>query len=417
MRLSSNSGYRWLSGVLLIVGTLGLPLESRSQGGVGSGPVTSSLTDTEPTTGVLSWGPLKLAPGITISQIGVDSNIFHEKENPKEDFIAAGRPDLAVFTQTRFIKLSTYVGADYTYFHKYVDERSFGYGVRGRVDILLSRLFPFLAYGETKARERPNSEVDTRADSVKKEMTAGLGFRLSENASIYSSVSRQPTKYQESFEEGVDLGQSLNRYTDDYSGGLRTALTPLTTITMRGGYREDTFDADPTRNTHATYVQATFDFAPQAVVTGSATIGYQNMEADDPKIEPYRGITGAVTLSYPLLEIGRFNFVTERSTEYSFDVAEAYFVSTAFNLAYSQRLAGSWDLQVSGRKALSDYGFREGTQPRRDTIDTLSGGLGYNLANRTRLALSYEYSRRRSPALPDQNYEGRRIFFSWTYAF
>jgi hypothetical protein len=225
------------------------------------------------------------------------------------------------------------------------------------------------------------------------------------------------TKYQESFEEGVDLGQSLNRYGDDFSGGLRTALTPLTTLTMRGGYRKDIFAADPTRNSQNRYVQATFDFAPQAAITGTATIGYQDSDADDPKIEPFRGVTAAVTVTYPLLEFGRFNFITERTTEYSFDAAEAYFVSTTFNLAYSQRLYGAWDLQIGGRRALADYGFREGVLPRRDTTDALTGGLGYNLPNRTRIALSYEYSRRRSPALPDQNYEGRRIFLSWTYAF
>jgi opacity protein-like surface antigen len=417
MRSSPGSSWRWLSGVLLIVGTLGLPVESRSQGGVGSGPLTASLADTEPTVGILNWGPVKAAPGITISQIGIDSNIFHENVNPKEDFIVAGRPDLALFSRTRFLKVSAYIGGDFTYFRDYADERSAGYGVRARVDLLLSRLFPFVAYGESKTRERPNNEIDTRADSLREELTAGLGFQLSGTSSVYASVGRQPTKYQESFEEGVDLGQSLNRHTDDYSGGLRTALTPLTTLTVRGGYREDIFDAEPLRNAQARFVQATFDFAPQAMFTGSATVGYLDSKAADPKIDPFSGLITSVTLTYPILEFGRINFITDRSTEYSFDASEAYFVSTTFSLAYSQRLFGAWDLQVSGRRALADYGFRDGVVPRRDTTDTLTGGLGYNLRNRTRIALSYEYTRRLSPALPEQNYEGRRTFLSWTYAF
>lgn len=417
MQSSPVFNRRRLTGVLLAVGLLSLPADLRAQSAVGSGPVTSSLTDTEPTTGVLSWGPVKLAPGLTISQIGVDDNIFHEAEDPKEDFIASGRPDLAIFSQLRFLKVSAYVGGDFTYYKKYTSERSAGYGARARVDILLSRLFPFVAYGETKSRERPNSEIDTRADNVLTEKTGGLGFQLGANSSVYASVGRVTTKYENSFEDGVDLGQSLNHYGDDYSGGLRTALTPLTTFTLRGGYRKDIFASEPIRNAQVRYVGGTFDFAPQAVFSGTATIGYQDSQHDDPKITPYRGITGSATVTYSFLEIGKLNFSGDRSTQYSFDVAEAYFVSTSFNIGYSQRLAGAWDLLVTARRSLSDYGFRDGLPARTDTTDALSGGLGYNLANRTRIAVSYEYSRRRSPALPNQNYEGRRTFLSWTYAF
>ena len=64
-----------------------------------------------------------------------------------------------------------------------------------------------------------------------------------------------------------------------------------------------------------------------------------------------------------------------------------------------------------------DYGFREGAVARKDTLDLATGGLGYNLRNRTRVSLNYEYSRRRSPALAERNYDRRRIFTSWTYAF
>jgi len=181
--MSMSPGNQWLRGVLIVVGLLGLPAESRSQGAVGSGPLTATLTEVEPTSGVLSMGPVKLAPGITVSQLGIDFNVFHEAENPKEDFIVSAKPDVAVFTRLRFLQVSGYVGADLNYFKKYADERSVGYGARARVDFLLSRLFPFVAYGETQSRERPNSEIDTRANNVQTEKSGGLGFRLSDTLS------------------------------------------------------------------------------------------------------------------------------------------------------------------------------------------------------------------------------------------
>lgn len=412
-----SPSYARLRCVLIVMGLLCLPVESRGQGAVGAGPLTSPLTDVEPTSGIFSMGPVKLAPGITISQIGLDSNIFHEAENPKEDFIAAGRPDLAVFTRLRFLQVSAYIGAELTYFKEYTEERSVGYVGRARVDFLMSRLFPFVGYAQTETRERPNSEIDTRANNLQTEKSTGVGFRLSDTASVFVAASRLTTQFQEAFEEGVDLGQSLNRDTDNYGAGIRTALTPLTTLTLRAGYKEDLFVSDPTRNADSRYVDATFSFAPQAAITGSATLGFQDSRYADPKIQPYRGLTAAASVVYPLLEVGRLNFSASRSTEYSFDAADAYYISTAYNLAYTHRLWGAVDLQVQGGRTLSDYGQREGTVPRNDTTDILSGGLGYNLRNRTRIGLSYEHSRRRSPELPDQNYDGRRIFMSWTYVF
>jgi len=401
----------------MVMGLLGLPAESRSQGAVGAGPLTATLTETEPTTGILSMGPVKLAPGITVSQIGLDSNVFHEAENPKEDFIMSAKPDIAIFTRLRFLQVSAYVGADLNYFKKYVDERSVGYAGRARVDFLLSRLFPFVAYGETRSRERPSSEIDTRANNVQTEKSGGLGFRLSGTSSMYVSANRVTTAFEEAFEEGVDLGQSLNRHGDDFNGGLRTALTPLTTLTLRGGYRQDLFTGDSTRNSDSRYVTAALSFAPQALFTGSATVGFQDSRFDDAEVKPFRGLTAAASIAYSVLELGRLNFGAVRSTEYSFDAADAYYISTLYTLSYTHRLFGAVDAQIQGGRTLADYGQREGTVPRRDTTDTVSGGVGYNLRNRTRVALSYEYSRRRSPELPEQNYEGRRVFLSWTYAF
>jgi len=289
-----GSSCRRHRGVLMLMGLLCLPTESRAQGAVGTGPLTSTLTETEPTAGILSLGPVKLAPGITISQIGVDSNVFHEAQNPKEDFIAAGTPDVAVFMRLRFLQVSAYGGAAITYFKKYTDERSVGYAGRARVDLLLSRLFPFVGYGETKSRERPNSEIDVRANGVQTEKSGGLGFRLSETSNVYVSANRLTTKYEGAFEEGVDLGQTLNRHADDVNGGMRTALTPLTTLTMRAGQRQDRFTRDPSRDSENRYLAATLSFAPQAAVTGSATVGYQDSRYEDPRIQPFKGLTGAL---------------------------------------------------------------------------------------------------------------------------
>ena len=59
-------------------------------------------------------GPDEMAPGITIREIGWDFNVFNEPEaeGPKDDFVLAATPDVAMFSRLRFFKISAYAGAD-----------------------------------------------------------------------------------------------------------------------------------------------------------------------------------------------------------------------------------------------------------------------------------------------------------------
>ena len=86
---------------------------------MGSGSLTSTLAETEPATGALRIGPLRVAPGLTIREIGHDDNVFDEAENPKEDWVIAGTPDVSLFTRLRFVQLSAYFGSEMQYYHEY----------------------------------------------------------------------------------------------------------------------------------------------------------------------------------------------------------------------------------------------------------------------------------------------------------
>lgn len=404
---------------LMLAGLLVLATNAAAQAAVGSGPLTTTLADTEPTTGVLSMGPVKLAPGIVIREIGWDGNVFDEteEEGPKSDFVLAAMPDVAAFSRLRFFKISAYAGSELTYYRTYQSEQSIGHAVRGRVDVLLSRVRPFLGAGQTKTRTRPNGEITARANRTEDELSGGVAFELGANSAVYGATIRTKSSFKDAFEESLDLAQSLTREGVEYSGGVRTDLTPLAALTVSAGVREDTFRFLPVRNADSRLVTATLKLDAAAVVTGVVTVGFNDFKAVDPKIKPYRGLTGAVALAYSLLEVGRLALIASRRQEYSFDAAEAYYLENGFSLGYNHRLLGAIDAQVRGGRAVFDYGFREGVPPHTDTLDTVEGGVGYNLRNRTRVSFNYEYARRRSPALADRNYDRRRVYLAWTYAF
>jgi len=404
--------------VIMIVSPIGAA-ESRAQSAVGTGPLTSALSDTEPVSGVLRAGPILFAPGVTVSEIGWDSNVFDEppEESPKEDFVAAATPDVSAFARLRFLRLSAYAGSELTYYHTYESERSVGYTYRGRFDFLLSRMRPFVGGGRLQTRTRPNGEIDTRAERLEQELSGGLAFDISPNALVYGSSAWSKTEYEDATESGVDLSQALTRERNDYQAGFKTDLTPLLSLQLYGSYMEDTFRYDPLRNATSAGANATFRIDAQAVVTGIITVGYRDMKPVDPLLEEFRGFTGNAAIVYPFLELGRFYFTANRGTEYSFDATEAYYVENSLGLAYTQRLFGEVDAQVKAARSVFDYSARVDSPPRKDTLDTVGGSLGYNLRNRTRIAVNYEFARRRSPEIASRNYDRRRYFLSWAFAF
>src|SRR5688500_10943951 len=405
-------------GILLLMAPL-WPAAARAQASVGSGPLTTTLTDTEPTIGILTIGNVRFAPGMTVREIGWDSNVFDEppEVGPKDDFVVAVQPDVSAFTRLRFVRISAYAGSELTYYKKYESERSVGHTARGRVDFLISRVRPFIGIGETETRTRPNGEIDTRADRQETELSSGVAFDLSPYSLVYASAYQFEQVYENAFEDGINIGRSLTRDSNNYQAGMKTDITPLLSVQLFASYQEDRFRYDPPRGSENWHGNATFRFAPDAVVTGFVTLQYRDMKPFDPGVKPYRGLLGNAHITYPFLEIGRLSVAVSRGIEYSFDSAEAYYLEQSLTGAYTHRLFGEVDAQVRATVASFDYDARLTLPSHTDTFSSYGGSVGYNLRNRTRIAWNYEFARRRSPAFADRNYERRRTYLSWLFAF
>lgn len=392
------------------------PSDAAGQANVGAGPLTGSLAEEEPTTGSVSVGRVKLAPGLTIHELGYDSNVFDEPENARSDYVASLQPDVSAFALLRFAKLSGYGGGDLRYYRDYSSERSTGFAWRGRADILLSRLRPFVAGGQTKTRTRPNGEIDVRADRRQMEVSGGVAFDVSRYGQVYAAANRLTNEFQDALERNVDLGESLNRNGYEYSVGIRSELTPLLAATFYGAYSEDRFSEIEGRNASTRSLNVSLRFGAEAIIAGSAAIAFEDFKPEDPLVKPFRGITGRAGLTYSFMEVGRVSVTVSRSNEFSFDAAEAYYVENTVSLSYTNRLVGDVDAQVFGSKSIFQYGFTERSPDRQDELDSIGAGVGYNLPNRTRISLNFDYSRRRSLQLRERNYDRQRVYLAWTFA-
>ena len=399
---------------MALVGMLPLPALAQN---VGTGPLTGGLSDTEPTSGVFDWKIVKLAPGLVIDELGVDSNIFDEAVDPNQAWVFRGKPDAAFFSAVRFAKLSAYLGSQFAYYNGYPEEHSLNYEYRGRLDLLISRMHPFIGGGETNSRSRPTVEIDIRADRKETELSGGFAFDLGPHQQIYGAASRYRSHFFNSIEEGVDLSTALNHDTITYSGGIQTDLTPLMTLTLFGALGNDEFESMASRNTENRSVTASVQIGAEAVISGNIAVTYLDTKPADPLVLSYHGVNMAAGIAYPFKEIGRLSGSVSHGLQYSFDSTEAYYIETSASLAYTHRLFGEVDAQLRGSKSWLDYGYREGTPARQDTVAAAAAGFGYNLKNRTRISVNYELSQRRSPAFPERNFDRTRIFLSWAYAF
>jgi len=249
------------------------------------------------------------------------------------------------------------------------------------------------------------------------ELSGGAGFELSAHSMIFGSMINTKNKFEDAMQSGVDLARSLNREETEYIGGVKTDLTPLLSLQLRGSLKKDEFRYHAERNGDSRSATAVFTFSPDAVISGTATVGFQDYRPVDPLVDPYRGLTGSGFITYSFLELARVSAGYIRGLDYSFDVNEAYFVHNAVNLSYTMRIAGELDFQVRSSLASYDYGNRVGVDVRRDTFGDVGASLGYNLRNRTRVALNYEYAERRSPEIAERNYIRRRTYLSWALAF
>lgn len=382
------------------------------------GPLTEGFGDADPTTFAFRVGPLFATPGLTVREVGVDTNVFDEPVDPKRDFTATVSPDLRLFMRLGVLRFTAQSAADFTYYREFAEERAINRQLRLRTDFILGRLRPWLSGAFVQTRDRPNAELDRRAQRRGLEYGGGVGFDLSPQSRVFVSAARTETKFREDEAfQGVDLPAAFNRTGETSSGGLEISLTPFTTLTLRGGVERDVFAESPLRDADSRTASAQLEFSPDAIIRGRLRLGYRRFTPVNPVLAPYQGVTGLVGLGYSVFGTARFDIDATRDVEYSFDESEGYFVQSGLAVTYTQRVVGAWDVQGRGGRHWLDYKASAVSPGRGDRVDTYAAGVGYNLQDRSRIGLSYEYTDRNSPQRADRRYDRRRIFGSWTYEF
>jgi hypothetical protein len=364
-------------------------------------------------------GPLSVNPRLELVNVGVDSNIRDEAFDAKEDFTATLRPSLDATLRFGRGRLRYRGSLDAVYFHTYKDERSINRSGEIRLEARLTRFVPYVSVAGLATRERPNREIDLRARRTTQTVAGGASLLIFSRTSIVGEVKREIFRYDATeFFRGENLSRGLNERRTTINGGLRLALTPLTTLSLTAAAEQDRFDASPDRDADTLRIMPALEFDPSALLAGSVSVGFRRFKPLHGTMPPFRGVVAQVSTRYTLLGRTRFALQASRDLDYSYLVDEPYYLRTGAALTITQAVGGPFDVQVSGGRDRLEYRTAIGSaeEAGTDTTDVGGGGIGYRLADTARIGVNIEFTRRRSPVVL-RAFDRRRIFGSLTYGF
>jgi len=354
-----------------------------------------------------------------VRDVGRDTNIFNERDNPKSDFTMTIVPKAEFVVKPQALRLSFTTASEYVYFQTYESERSTNLSSAVRVDLLLSRFQPFFTYSGTATSARLNAEVDARARHTDRSVGGGLNLKVGIRTTLTAQYRATRFRYDEGEEfRGQDLSESFDSDIDLVEGSAAVQLTPFTQLSVAVAHEQQRFVQSPGRDADSLRITPTVTFSPDAVIQGSASVGYRNFTPKSSTLPSYSGLIATVTLATTLFNRHRIETLVGRELRYSYDQATPYYLTTGGTVTVTTELYGPFDVRATGQYQTLAYRGDSSPGSERPGDDTISGygaGVGYRIRERLRIGINADWTERTSDLSDDRGYNGRRIFASLTW--
>jgi hypothetical protein len=375
----------------------------------------------------MHMGPLYVTPTVLLRELGVDSNVFNEASNPKSDFTFTVAPKANIWVPiARRALFTTTVAADAVWYATYASERSIDPQFTARGDVYLHRITLFAENAYLNTRQRPNFELDLRSRHLENDVVAGADVRITPKFSVEAAAVRGITRYDaDAVFDGTSLHETLNRDTTGFRVVPRHRLTPLTTLALRYENLQDRFPHAHVRDSDSVRVMPGIEFKANALIKGSAFVGYRRFTPEHPAALPqFSGLVSQLGLSYTLLGSTTFGVSYRRDLTYSYEETQPFFVNDNVGVSIRRALGSRFDLLLSTDRA--KYSYEELLVPaaagalvpqRVDTIWSYAGSLGYRVGRDARIGAGLSYVDRTSTDRRVTDYNGLRVGTVVSYGF
>jgi hypothetical protein len=375
------------------------------------------------TTARLRLGPVYVAPTFEVRDIGLDTNVYNESlAEPIKDFVLTAIPTFVATVGPPRRALTVRSATSLVYFAKQTSERSVNQDLTLTARGTFGRFVPFAELGYLNTRDRVSFEVDARARRIEERVAGGLQV----NATPKVSFDVRGDVWQNTYDgdavfQAIGLAAELNRKSQTFGGGVRYRLTPLTTVGVLAELSNIRFTEGSFRDTDTQQMLFSIELNPRALISGQARLGVQNFRPLNPQLPDFNGLIGSAAVSYRLPSSTTITFTFDRRADFSYYVAEPYYIHEGYGLAARRRLTQQWDIELGASRESHDYIDVLGTQgqPQEGQWESLVTGnatLGYDVGPRTRMILGLLYSDRRSD-ISSRRYSGMRVGASMIYSF
>jgi hypothetical protein len=377
----------------------------------------------DPATVRVRIGPLWMNPSIGLSNLGIDENVFNDAPDrqPKKDFTAIITPKTDFWLRMGRTWLTASIDEQIVWFQKYSSERAANtrYSLGWRLPSAWVNINLGARY--TKARERPGYEIDLRAPRAELAYIGAVEGRIMSKTFFGLRAERQTVDFDEAAVfRSASLHDELNHVTTSGAVTLRHQITSLTSIEFNATRSEDRFEFSPLRDSASTAFGTSVTFDPFALIKGTAAFGFRNFRPASPDVPAYSGGTMAVDLTYTIFGTTRLAVRAARDVQYSYDLAQPYYVQTGIDGSVAQQIFGPFDAVVrlvEQRLAYRDrVGIPVAVANRTDEVRSIGAGVGYHLGKDLRLGFNVDKARRES-AVDSRPYEGLKYGTSLAYGF
>lgn len=290
----------------------------------------------------LRWRPLRARPGLELSNVGYDDNIFFREQEKTSDYTATLTPKLdglILFGSRAFLVFTERL--DYTLYLKNTDQNYLNQRGTARLTFPFRRLGLFTDLGLSNIKERQVDRQDIRPERREARLGFGILLRPGWRTEIEVSQSTTDWRYVDpDFEgESSSIGDRLDRTTSTTLLKAAYRLLGRTELTLDGYTRTHDFDnLFPSgdllidRDSRERSVQPGLAFGEGGALTGSIRVGWAEIDATDPVQPDLSAWVGRIELAYRPNSRWILRSDGERTPGFSAFEENTYFLNTAFGL-------------------------------------------------------------------------------------
>ncbi len=371
----------------------------------------------------IRFGPLGITPALTVTS-GVDTNVFNEDDEPKSDVTTAVNPRAQVWFRMRRLVLDVRNSTDVVSFKQYSGQGGLSTRNDVRLELPVNRVRFSLTNSFASTQQRASLEIDTRGRRRANTLAAEADVRATAKTTLRLTAGRSTTAFDdEASFLGVSLAKALNQRVESATASLRYQPTGVTTLILEAETTRDKFEFSSERDSTSFRVAPGVEFAPRALISGRAYVGYRRFTITSGLAPEFTGPVALVELASTIRVATRVSVQVNRDVAYSFDVTTPYYVTVGGGGSITQRIAENWDVTATAARQRLNYRTNTTTvlpatadqgPGRSDSVDTYTGAVSYHLNRSMSLGMTVGHMRRTS-GLARRNYEGTRVLGQFTY--